>query len=478
MRALNRPGEAAGSWAFWVSTVILAAGAVVLGSAFLYSALNHEYYSGAPRVMRFFLYAVAPLTAVSLAVSLWLLTTHARIRLALLLTSIFIGSYAAEAGAVFLRILATWREPVAIAGDFRSKRQVVKALRDEGKRAFPDFRAEVFLRIGSDGRARSVLEIDGREVLPLGGTSKTTTIMCNETGEWIIYVADERGFNNPQGVWAAQPLDLAIVGDSGTQGYCVPADQHWVALVRRRIAATLNLGMAGNGPLLMLASLVEYLPSLKPRHVVWVYTEGNDMSNLEEEKRSQLLMRYLEPGFRQGLAEHQESIDTMLGARVDRGLASSEGGVSPLSREQGTLADFLRLTSSRRALNLSYGYRLWGDSALFRKILTTARNRVAAWGGKLYFAYLPSRYQEGLLNDTAAVQREIVTIASDLNLPVIDIRRVISKYPAAQQSALQGQRPSDRHMANFGLQAGGHYSVEGNRLVAEAVLSALPLGLR
>jgi hypothetical protein len=471
MRAFDLPGGTAGSWVSKVGTGILVLYAVVFGSVFLYASLHHEDYSGAPRVMRLFLYVVAPLAAVCLAVALRLLTARVRIRLTLLLTSILIAFYTAEGGIAFFQTPGVRRESAAHGSDTRSKREVIKDLRAEGKRAVPGLRPEVFLRTASDGTVHSILKISGREVLPLGGISDTTTVLCNETGSWVTYEADEHGFNNPKGVWTARPIEVAIVGDSFAHGYCLPTDQHLVSVVRSGIDPTLNLGMAGNGPLLMLASIVEYLPSLKPRHVFWLYCEGNDMSNLEIEKRSQLLLRYLKPGFRQDLAELQETIDSTLTDWIERRLDTREGEGRPLNAKT-TVPEFLRLTGSRRLLNLSYEYRLWGDFALFRTVLGRARDEVAAWGGTLHFVYLPSRYQEQLFSDAEAVQQNIVTIASGLNLPVIDIRRVFSEE-GVRQSAPRGGRLKARSLADLGLELGAHYSAKGNRLVGETVLRSV-----
>lgn len=45
-----------------------------------------------------------------------------------------------------------------------------------------------------------------------------------------------------------------------------------------------------------LASLVEYGPILRPKLVAWFFYEGNDLIDLELERRSPLLMRYLQEG--------------------------------------------------------------------------------------------------------------------------------------------------------------------------------------
>ena len=66
-----------------------------------------------------------------------------------------------------------------------------------------------------------------------------------------------------------------------------------------------NLGFSNDGPLLELATLSEYGLRLRPRAVIWVYFEGNDLTDLAEEKTSPLLRAYLHDGYSQHLAERQ-----------------------------------------------------------------------------------------------------------------------------------------------------------------------------
>ena len=90
--------------------------------------------------------------------------------------------------------------------------------------------------------------------MPFGGISNRVTVLCNESGEWITYQSDEHGFQNPKGTWQSGHIDIAALGDSFAHGYCVPSDKSFVAFDPTAYPRSLNLGMAGNGPLLMLAA--------------------------------------------------------------------------------------------------------------------------------------------------------------------------------------------------------------------------------
>ena len=47
----------------------------------------------------------------------------------------------------------------------------------------------------------------------------------------------------------SEPADVVLIGDSFTNGYCVPDDSSLAGALRRRWPRTLNLGTGGSGPL-------------------------------------------------------------------------------------------------------------------------------------------------------------------------------------------------------------------------------------
>ena len=154
--------------------------------------------------------------------------------------------------------------------------------------------------------------------MPLSSVSNRLTLVCNESGSWVDFKTDSRGFNNPDDVWGLDSLEIAALGDSFTHGYCVPADRNFVAVIRQAHRATLNLGMSGDGPLLMLATLKEYAARFRPRIVLWCYYEGNDLTDLQIERKSALLNQYLTDGFTQSALARQDDLDRAMLAELPR----------------------------------------------------------------------------------------------------------------------------------------------------------------
>jgi hypothetical protein len=395
------------------------------------------------------------------------------------------------------KLVAELSQKYGVEIDTRSRLEVIADLKHRGIDAVPSVIPRFQLQYKNQEEAQRAGDEGKDQVLPLGGISNKVTIVCNENGQHLIYESDEHGFNNPKGLWNSGRVDIVAVGDSFAQGYCVPSDKNFVALIRQRYPSTLNLGMAGEGPLLMLATLKEYAQWAKPRLVLWFYFEGNDLLDLQDERQSSLLMRYLEDGFSQNLLERQEVSDKALVSFIEKAAAANakeskrrEAKAAKKSRVRTILekaVDFIKLSSLRPRLGLAFGSvkqdpgalaEVESNMSLHREILLQARALVSSWGGKLCFVYLPNwtRYQGSLRGDSAIdldrwefgnsatdrLRAQVMQTASDLGIPVIDM---VPAFDAIKDP-----------MSLFPFGTPGHYNEAGHRLVAEEVLKALVSG--
>ena len=338
------------------------------------------------------------------------------------------------------------------------------------------------------GSGKSSISIDGKIVLPLGGVSNKLVVLCNEAGHYVTYRSDGHGFHNPEGVWNKAPISIAVLGDSYAQGYCVSPDQTFVARIRERHPGTLNLGIEGNGPLLMLASLKEYAASAKPKIVLWFYFEGNDLADLAGEAQNPILRNYLnQPAYKQGLMDRQAQIDRALLDYLEA--LRSKGPILRRLEEVGQLIknpklstgrilNVIKLSQLRARLGLVYTGRGEDNKKrasvtttqnsnralmeLFSQTLLTAKQEVASWGGKLYFIYLPAWEPYGDPERADQKREQILQIATAVGLPVIDIHQTFTRQPD----------PLDL----FPFRLPAHYNEKGNRLVAQEVLRSISIG--
>ena len=374
--------------------------------------------------------------------------------------------------------------PVPGRGRQVAKWDVVHHLRLGGERAYP----AVFPTLYFDDS----LLAEGKRVLPLSGIAQAKTVLCREADGWASYMSDAYGFNNPDAAWQAGRHAL-ILGDSFVHGACLDSEKGFPGLLRRRYPGVLNLGMSDNGPLLMLATLLEYLPGRNPEAVIWSYYEGNDLyrrggeggfrGDLEREWQQPLLRAYLENGSLQNLAASKESMQRAQTERLERliqnfakealaNLAephSLNDWIRPATLEQtrALLLKRLKNTVRLRQIEEREQARMSADAPgiesdldLFARILHAAAQAVRKQNAQPIFLYLPSVETYVRQDRDHPLRSRVLSLAESEGFLVIDLRQ-----------AFDDARDPLVYFA-FGAR-GGHYSPAGQAEVAR-VLSRVP----
>ena len=338
-------------------------------------------------------------------------------RLVPALAALVVAVYAAEIGARALL-------------DGRSTLGAVLALRHGGERAYPMVSAGTLLAPDESGHQRSAIHVDGQEVVPLGGIAGVTTVAGDDRRASPRFTSDERGFENPPGLWGEAPIEVLLVGDDLTLGVGVAPEGGLAAPVRAVFPRTVNLGAPGLGPLAELAELREYGPVLRPRVSVILFSEADDLRDLGREKNS-LLVRYLERAFGQDLASRQDALDRALvqleDARLGEAdtLASRAGRVLGLGRLR-ELAGFgpapFRMGDTPRP----------PDNAFYRQVLREAKRAVVAWEGQqLWLVYLPSWSRFAHPEELPALDRDRATVISTARGEGLSVLDAVSVLTAA-----------------------------------------------
>jgi hypothetical protein len=366
-----------------------------------------------------------------------------------------------------------WKLPRGF--DRRTRLEVLADLRRSGVAAIPLPSSHGYLRDRGDGTFVSAFTSEGGEFLPLGAVRERTAVVCNENGTYLIVQPDQYGFNNPTAVWRMSSVAVAAVGDSFAYGICVDPSESIVGRIRKVHPATINLGVTSNGPLFELASLKEYLPAVKPRLVLWFFFE-NDLEDIQFERRDALLMRYVrEPTFTQNLRTRQADIDRLVTQFLADRESQARQRLVDDSRLTKRARDFLEATRVRAVVR-DTRQALFGepdatdlaedDWRLFDEILGVADEAVRSWGGSIHFVYLPTLRRFGtpvgirltmLPRDYMnALHARVLGIAERHGFPITDLTAAFENHPNARR---------DLFSPIF------HYTPEGNRLVAEAVLA-------
>jgi hypothetical protein len=90
---------------------------------------------------------------------------------------------------------------------------------------------------------------------------------------------DRHGFRNDVDLDAA---DVAVIGDSFIEAMETPSDQILTTVLGRLTESTVaNLGLSAYGPQQQLVVLKRYVLPLRPKVIVWMFYEGNDLHDLD-----------------------------------------------------------------------------------------------------------------------------------------------------------------------------------------------------
>lgn len=319
------------------------------------------------------------------------------------------------------------------------------------------------MRVPPIGNAASDgLKSDDGNIYPLAGISNRTTIYCNVYGNYLLFDADQWGFRNPVSAYQGKPIDVAILGDSFSMGHCEKKDIG--SLLRQRGFTATNFAYSGNGPLIELATLREFGSNLKPKAVVWLYYEGNDLSDLKTERKSSILTSYLSEDFTQDLISMQSKVDDLLlnysktvqakkEAELDE-LYSWTSWFSLAGTTKFIKTNMNRLRPKKKRSNQS-------QLTLFEKILQQAKYDTEKFGGKLYFVYLPEwkRLAKTRLSVTALHRDDVLNIAKGLDIPVMDLTDDMSS--------------AEDPLKYFPFRLSGHYNSEGYSLLADRISEKL-----
>lgn len=399
------------------------------------------------------------------------------VRLLLIASSSLLSLYAVEILAGFVLPFPAQEGQGIIAAkrlgrsvDERDMSDFIEDARAEGKQIVPAFSPAVIL---NDFLREEPADRVVPTIFPLSGVANAPTAGFNESGYRRVYESDRFGFNNPDAIYS-EPIDVALIGDSYTAGITVYSDEEIAAHLRRASYNALNLGSNANGPLIELATLVEYAQVHQPPIVVWIFYEGNDLFDLGRERQHPTLMSYLEqPSYQQDLRNRQSAVDGLVKQKIAQLEAEKKAEKAAANDSAGRkVVERLMLTRVRGAiaawLNPQAAAKIYADSdenlALFAAVLERADSIVSSWDGELYFVYLPV-YERFSSNRTTLEklntrQQMVLEQVKALGIPSIDIAARFEQ--------------EDDPLALFPFGFFGHYDADGYKVVADEIMQVLP----
>jgi hypothetical protein len=273
---------------------------------------------------------------------------------------------------------------------------------------------------------------------------------------------DRNGFRNPPDLTAA---DLAVIGDSFVEGQTIPGDELMTSrLAKLQNQTVANLGQSAYGPQQELIVLKRYGLPLRPRQVIWMFYEGNDLSDA----RSYDQFIRARPSFRSRVAARSFTRNALNFFRLRlRTLppAASASAIVPTWRGKVTYYFIDADAFSARSLTSDglAGLHLTAEA------LASADRLSAAQGARMLFVYIPDKFR--VLRDYASFPPESVCRYWGANdLPERVRRMVAAASPAA--GYLDLTRALSAAAANGNppyYSDDGHWNSEGHRIAAEEI---------
>lgn len=319
--------------------------------------------------------------------------------------------------------------------------------------------------------SRDEMTVRGRAVLPLGNVSSEVLLGAPEMGEWRKYVTDEHGFRNPHGLFSQAPIDILVLGDSFAVGESVRDGENIADRLRENFPKTINLGLGDNGPLMELASLREYGAMTRPKRVIWFFYEGNDIPQITQEAELPILKKYLErDDFKQDISAIQSEVDLQLRAMVKKRFnafkhrSSWSRFLEASAGFPNKFFDILYFRELRRAVGISEApaLRVRHDGRpdqleIFASVAAAIQRECEKLNAKLTFVYLPEwlTFRIGERQDRAPV----LSIIRSLKIPMVD--------------GIQVFRRGRDALDYYPLRYHGHFTPEGHRAIAKALLDHL-----
>lgn len=300
-------------------------------------------------------------------------------------------------------------------------------------------------------------------LLPLGGISLKETIFGNENDYLVTYNSDRYGFRNEDYIWE-KPIDSILIGDSFGHGAHVKNEFSISGVLNKNSIVTLNLGYGGTGPLSQYAILKEYFPSQKKiKNVIWCFYEGNDMFDLVNELKDEVLVRYLEEQeFSQNLKEQQNIIDEMHYNTLKKNLESLKLEIPKKLSER-----IKYFFSFKRIKNLTYVtyHSIFPAEKEFERVLVLIKDFTTKNDAKLYFVYLPEFYRFTNLDKFYDLKyksnyKKITNIAKKHDVKIIDIANFFESEVIDPFSL-------------FPYRSFGHYNEKGYQLVGKEIIKKI-----
>jgi hypothetical protein len=382
----------------------------------------------------------------------------------LILTAVsgLVALYGAE---ITLRVAVAPRVPVEFETSYADKAiELIWAAEEKGRRLRPLRSYKATTSTDADGRYHSRIRIKNREVMKLGGPSKSSVLVRDPVAQdWVEVTTDRYGHLNDDSIWQQAPIDALVVGASNTKGSGARPGRDFVSLFKGESRSVAKLALGGIGPLSKLGMVREFGPLLKPHTVFWVYADRNDLEeDLKDEMRTPILAKYLNAGYSQNLAALETELDSAADALVMAYLARQGKQRKNANRAKAEpkfdWPDFVKLARLRGRLGIVAGTPVTAAQlSTWAEAIAMAKRDIAAWGGRMVVVYLPMPRTLRTHSDDP-FKPYVLNALRKLNVPLVDFSAELLQLA----DPMSVYRLADGSLSN-------HYNEDGHRRLAQSL---------
>jgi len=136
-------------------------------------------------------------------------------------------------------------------------------------------------------------------------------LSCAEDLEYKIIKNDKYGFKNSNSIYEKK-INVILLGASHAEGFCYTSQDDIAGNLIKKNINTLNLGVAATGPLVSLGVLREFAPIYRPKNIIYLYFESNNLDFLKWEKEDKDLIKYLNKNHRTNYTDRLSEIEEFL----------------------------------------------------------------------------------------------------------------------------------------------------------------------
>lgn len=189
----------------------------------------------------------------------------------------------------------------------------------------------------------------------------------------------------------------------------------------------------GGGPLIELATVVEYVKHIKPKTLIWMFYEGNDYEDLHKEKQLEILLKYLNDEFEQKLIEKQYVIDDVVYNYIEdqEEIFRNESNKNIEMTVIDTIVDILFFRHSRFLIKTIFfnDQKYEYDKSTITKIFKKVKNITDSYKIDLYVVYIPAweRYYMGR-NEDFLYKEEFIKDIDSIGIKIIDFDKELITF--------------------------------------------------